>query len=218
MNKKNKEITIKIVKIFLFSIGVNLMLFIFLMVYVSAYFKGYLDAKTRDYKRFNTSFLSLVNKTAMGELQNTTPTPSVRQISPSLSPKTTPETKKVTWGGPDLWMAVNRRREELGVNSLSTSSNLCTIASIRLNELLELGKLDGHEGFTSFTQRRPDLEWIFGEYSNISEFLAYGGESAEETVSLWENTLGHKKLLTGGEYVWGCIYAQNTFAVAITAY
>jgi len=24
--------------------------------------------------------------------------------------------------------------------------------------------------------------------------------------------------LSGGEYVWGCVYAQNTFAVAIAAY
>jgi uncharacterized protein YkwD len=113
---------------------------------------------------------------------------------------------------------VNKRRQELGVNQLSQKDELCTIASIRLNELLELGKLDGHEGFGNMKERRPDLKDIFENYSNVSEFLAYGGESASETVSLWENTLAHKKILTGGEYVWGCIYAQNSFAVAITAF
>lgn len=122
------------------------------------------------------------------------------------------------WGGPDLWAEVNKRRQELGVNSLTQRDELCTIASIRLNELLELGKLDGHQGFSTMQESRPDLRWIFEKYSTIAEFLAVGGRTSEETVSLWENTLGHKKLLTGGEYVWGCIYAQDTFAVAITAF
>lgn len=58
----------------------------------------------------------------------------------------TPAPKAKEWGGPELWTAVNNRRVELGVNALSTKEELCTIASIRLNQLLELGKLDGHEG------------------------------------------------------------------------
>lgn len=104
------------------------------------------------------------------------------------------------------------------MNPLSQRDELCTIASIRLNELLELGKLDGHEGFSNLAERRPDMKWIFDKYSNVAEFLAVGGKSPQDTISLWENTLGHKKLLTGGEYVWGCIYAQYTFAVAIAAF
>lgn len=122
-----------------------------------------------------------------------------------------------TWGGPDLWEAVNKRRKELGVNSLDQKDELCTIAAIRLNQLLEMGKLDGHEGFSNMPENRPDLVWIFEKY-NLSEFLVSGAQSASDAVSLWENTLGHKKLLTGGEYVWGCIYAQAGTAVAIAAY
>lgn len=122
-----------------------------------------------------------------------------------------------SWSGPELWDAVNIKRVALGVNPLSSKSELCTIASIRLNELLELGKLDGHEGFSNLPDRREDLRWIFEKY-NISEFLVSGAQSAEGAVSLWENTLGHKKLLDGGEYVWGCTYAQNGFGVAIAAY
>ena len=127
-------------------------------------------------------------------------------------PKTMPK-----WGGPDLWTAVNKRRVEFGVSGMSSKEELCTIASIRLNQLLELGKLDGHEGFGKLPEERPDIKWIFDKY-NISEFLVSGADSPTEAVSLWENTLGHKKLLTGGEYVWGCIYAQNGFGVAIAAY
>ena len=152
--------------------------------------------------------------------------PPIKTYLPLLGPTPTPTSLptssvnplSVTWGGPELWEAVNNKRKELGVNPLGKRDELCTIASIRLNELLELGKLDAHEGFSNLAERREDLSWIFEKYGNISEFLALGGQTPEETVSLWEGTLGHSKLLSGGEYVWGCIYAQNTFAVAIAAY
>jgi hypothetical protein len=146
---------------------------------------------------------------------------STEESEPEVVTKTVYVTPKPysppTWGGPELWEAVNKRRKELGVNSLDQRAEICTIASIRLNELLELGKLDGHEGFSTLPERREDLVWIFEKY-NLSEFLVSGANSAQDAVNLWENTLGHKKLLTGGEYVWGCIYAQAGFGVAITAY
>ena len=93
---------------------------------------------------------------------------------------------------------------------------LCTIASIRLNQLLELGKLDGHAGFVPVLER-TDLK-SFTEKYNISEFLIQGYQTPLEAVDAWESTMGHKTLLVGGEYVWGCVYAQNTFGVAIAAY
>jgi uncharacterized protein YkwD len=127
-----------------------------------------------------------------------------------------PSPKKITWGGPELWRAVNDRRIEMGVNPLIQKNELCTIASIRLNQLLELGKLDGHEGFVPVLNR-SDLKWISEKY-NVSEFLAQGYATPKETIGAWENTLGHKVLLSGGEYVWGCVYAQNSYSVAIAAY
>ena len=124
--------------------------------------------------------------------------------------------KKIVWGGPELWSAMNKRRIELGVNPLSQRDELCTIAAIRLNQILDLGKLDAHAGFEP-TLNREDLKWISEKY-NISEFLVSGYETPTAAVDAWENTLGHKKLLAGGEYVWGCVYAQNGFGVAIAAY
>ena len=123
---------------------------------------------------------------------------------------------QVNWGGPELWEAVNKRRVESGVNPLSRKDELCTIASIRLNQLLELGKLDGHAGFDPLLNRE-DLKWIREKY-NISEFLIVGYPTPLEAVNAWEHTLGHRALMAGGEYVWGCVYAQNTFGVAIAAY
>lgn len=176
------------------------------------YFLGYSQGYTHGVGKTQES-LSSSQPRASAKIPTTaapTPTPQVVVVNPAR-PKTP------NWSGPELWEAVNKRRRESGVNALNNQSELCTIASIRLNELLELGRLDGHEGFGTLPDRRPDLKWIFEKY-NISEFLVSGAESAAEAVSLWENTLGHKKLLSGGEYVWGCTYAQNGFGVAIAAY
>lgn len=123
---------------------------------------------------------------------------------------------QVNWGGPELWEAVNKRRVELGVNPLSRRDELCTIASIRLNQLLELGKLDGHAGLEPLLNRE-DLKTIREKYT-LSEFLIVGYPTPLEAVNAWEHTLGHRALMAGGEYVWGCVYAQNTFGVAIAAY
>lgn len=123
---------------------------------------------------------------------------------------------RVAWGGPELWEMVNKRRVEMGVNPLTRRDELCTIASVRLNQLLDLGKLDGHAGFEPVLDRN-DLKWIREKY-NMSEFLIVGYLTPTEAVSAWEHTLGHRGLLAGGEYVWGCVYAQNTFGVAIAAY
>ena len=197
-----------IAKVFLTTVGIVLML----VAFAGAYFIGILQGYQLGQTDTEGYYLNLLQK--LSPLEPVSPT-----ISPQPS-KTPPPARSdsVNWGGPELWGAVNKRRNELGVNSLGQRDELCTIASIRLNELLELEKLDAHEGFTNLEERRPDLAWIFEKYSTMAEFLAQGGDTPQETVSLWENTLGHKKLLTGGEYVWGCIYAQNSFAVAIAAF
>jgi len=147
-----------------------------------------------------------------------TSAPAVKTITNTKVVYVTPKpVAQINWGGPQLWDAVNKRRVQLGVGQLSVKEEVCTIASIRLNQMLELGKLDAHAGFSNMPTSRPDLKYIFDKY-NLSEFLVSGASSPQNTVDLWENTLGHKELLSGGQYVWGCIYAQNGFGVAITAY
>lgn len=176
-------------------------------IYVLGYARGYSVAQSgaEDYiKKFLEERVGSV-------AEEPTPAPSPDGKPVVIS------TPRPSWGGPEIWEMVNKRRIELGVNPLSSRAELCTIASIRLNQLLELGKLDGHEGFAKMPEARPDLKWIFDKY-NLSEFLLSGASSPAEAVSLWENTLGHKQLVSGGEYVWGCIYASYGFAVAIAAF
>ena len=81
---------------------------------------------------------------------------------------------------------------------------------------MELTKLDGHAGLDPLLNRE-DLRWI-GEKYTLSEFLIVGYPTPPEAIYAWEHTLGHRALMAGGEYVWGCVYAQNTFGVAIAAY
>lgn len=177
---------------------------LFLVGFIRGY--GYGKLETDEYyKNLITDKVSSTSKSSPEVL------PTV-----SLKPKVI-VTPKPNWGGPQLWEAVNSRRTQLGVNPLSSKSEVCTIASIRLNQILELGKLDAHLGFSNLPTDRLDLKYIFDKY-NLSEFLVSGAGSAQEAVSLWENTLGHRELLTGGQYVWGCTYAQNGFGVAIAAY
>jgi hypothetical protein len=204
----------KIGKILVWVFGVIAGAAVFFAVVLGVYFYGYYSGYNYAAKKAGEE-LSLfkinVGDLLKQKLNQPSPTPTV--IEKPVYPKiTTP-----TWTGPELWEAVNKKRQEYGVNPLSNKSELCTIASIRLNELLALGTLDGHEGFSKMPDTRADLKWIFEKY-NLTEFLVSGAQTADEAVSLWDNTLGHKKLLTGGEYVWGCIYAQDGFGVAITAY
>lgn len=137
-------------------------------------------------------------------------------VGSTAKPQSTQSQTSVKWGGIELWKAINKRRQELGVGELKQSDELCTLAAIRLNQNLSRGSLDNHEGFET-TLARDDLKYLKSKYT-ISEFLIYGYPTPEDSVKAWENTLGHRKLLSGGEYVWGCVYSQNTFGVAIAAY
>lgn len=182
---------------------ITIMLTAYLVGFVRGYGSGWNEAQAELQK-----YLS--DKVSSTSAPSATTKPNTQQVV--VRPTNPPN-----WGGPQLWDAVNKRRVQLGVNPLSVKEEVCTIASIRLNQMLELGKLDGHVGFSNMPKDRPDLKWVFDKY-NLSEFLVSGAASPQNAVDMWENTLGHKELLTGGQYVWGCIYAQNGFGVAIAAY
>ncbi|MDP3917615.1 MAG: hypothetical protein Q8Q30_00350 [Candidatus Woesebacteria bacterium] len=195
-----------IFSVFAGSITFSSVILAFLMIYSAGYKIGYDNSQTEiiDLLTLQKNSAATIEK---GETVIVYVTPKPAPVA-----KTYPK-----WGGPELWEVVNKRRVEFGVNPMSIREELCTIASIRLNQLLELGKLDGHEGFGKLPEERADVKWIFEKYT-LSEFLVSGAKNPTDAVSLWENTLGHKKLLSGGEYSWGCIYAQSGFGVAIAAY
>jgi hypothetical protein len=203
----------KVAKIFSVIILIISIVIVVSAIFIVGYVKGFNLGKSGQFsidQKYLSQFVSATSKPVA------TPTPAGSVITKPVIIYVTPAPAP-NWGGPQLWDAVNKARVANGVGILSTKEGLCTIASIRLNELLQLGTLDGHVGFSAL-QSRSDIKPIFDSFSDVSEFLVSGATSAQNAVDLWENTLGHKELLTGGQYVWGCTYAQNGFGVAIAAY
>lgn len=187
--------------------------FLMLSIYSLGYTHGENEGSLKTQSKFEGLMATLFSQRT--SISSTVPTPA--PVLPPQQPDVVNQPVSANWSGPELWQAVNARRSFYGVGELSQKDEVCTIASIRLNELLALGGLDAHAGFSSLPDRREDLAWIYETY-DLAEFLVQGATSATEAVDLWENTLGHKKLLTGGEYVWGCTYAQNGIGVAIAAF
>lgn len=143
----------------------------------------------------------------------------------SQSPTVTPiesesnATSKITnQAKPGLFEEVNITRNSNHLASLELRNDLCQIANQRLNEQITNGKLDGHIGFKNIKVNHPNLATIFDKYSLVAEFLAYGGRSSKETVTLWNNSSNHKKLLNDGTFRYGCVVSKSLFAVAIAAY
>ena len=167
-----------------------------LILAISIYLIGFVNGKNGGLSENLSNLINNQEISSKTEEDVQTPKPTVKATNKPVAQT------QIAWGGPQLWAEVNKRRVEFGVSGLSQKDELCTIASIRLNQLLDKGDLDGHEGFSKLPEERPDLKWIFDKY-NLSEFLVAGATSAKNAVELWENSLGHKKLLSGGEYVWG---------------
>lgn len=119
-----------------------------------------------------------------------------------------------TYTGAELWEAVQLYRRAHDLPEFQQANELCTVASIRLNELLELGKLDNHEGF------RPRADQFFidhPEWNHINENLALGYQTAVATVEWgWDQSLGHRALIQSREHPYACTAANRGFAVLIT--
>lgn len=175
---------------------------------------GYFLGARETFQALNSELQKQIEELAKSEAAPG-PTPFTQTKILDQIPTPAPQPQKTTYTGPQLWEAVNGARIEHGVSALGQRDILCTIAAIRLAQIRELGKLDGHDGFKGVYEKYKDDPNM---PNNVSEFLISGYPTPGEAVSGWLDTLGHKKLITGGEYVWGCIYAQEGFGVAITGY
>lgn len=174
---------------------------------------GYFLGARETFQTLSSEFQKQIEELAKSE---TTPSPTPFTQTKTAEKTPTPALPlKTDYTGPQLWEAINKARIEHGVSALGQRDILCTIAAIRLAQIRELGKLDGHDGFKPVYEKYKDDSNM---PNNVSEFLISGYPTADQAVSGWLDTLGHKKLITGGEYVWGCIYAQDGFGVAITGY
>jgi len=143
-----------------------------------------------------------------------TASPPFAESDASPQPQTTSGTRKPTFTGQDLWLAVQNYRRAQQLPIFEQSNELCTVASIRVNELLELGKLDNHDGFDAradqFFERNPG-------WTSINENIASGYETAVQVVEWgWDQSLGHQALIKSREFPKACAAANSGFSVLVT--
>ncbi len=136
-------------------------------------------------------------------------------ISSPTQTYTSPKTLNY-YTGVELWTEIQKYRVEHGVPQFRQDNTLCTIASIRVNQLLELGKLDNHDGFTPLVKRFREEGKL--THTNIAENILSGYPTAKEAVSAWDSSLGHQALMRDGSYVFACAAANQGFAVLIAAF
>ena len=111
--------------------------------------------------------------------------------------------------GDEVFRLINEVRRAALIGELSLDPNLCYLASYRLSQLLELGKLDAHEGFINFD---PTNKF---KYERVGENLAYGYTSTSAVVNAWEKSPGHNLTLKDPVNTLGCVASNRGFAVFI---
>lgn len=148
---------------------------------------------------------------ASPQTSKTNPTTQKTKSSSSATP-----TPTSYYTGTQLWQEIQAYRRQHGVPEFQQDNVLCTIASIRVNQLLELGKLDDHNGFEPLINQYRDKGYL--THTNIAENILSGYPTASAAVAGWDSSLGHQALLKDGSYVYGCAAANSGFAVLIAAF
>lgn len=121
-----------------------------------------------------------------------------------------PSNDSISSGNSGLISAVNIFRSSNGLDSLSSSGELCMIAEKRLKELTEKGSLDSHAGFNKYFQGQSEFN-AMGEVI----FQSSNQTSPEYAVNEgWvKSTSGHKENMIDPKWNYGCGATNGYFAV-----
>jgi len=132
------------------------------------------------------------------------------------TPAPTITTTPTYYTGVDLWQEIQLYRRQHGVPEFKQDNTLCTIASIRVNQLLELDKLDDHQGFSPLVEQFRDSGQL--THHNVAENILSGYLTAADAVAGWDSSLGHRSLMQDGSYIYACAAANYGFGVLVAAY
>jgi len=143
-----------------------------------------------------------------------TPTKKPTPIPPTPTKKPT-HTTTTTGSAPSpsdgLTQEVNAYRSAHGKGSLHTDQLLCSVASKRVNELIQRGSLDSHEGFQKYTEQ------IKQQFNKWWETIFYGSKSISprDVVTIyWNGSQGHKDALLS-DATHGCGFVDSGYAVYV---
>lgn len=139
--------------------------------------------------------------------------PPAASRASAAAPSSTPAP---AYTGVELWDKIQQYRREHGVPEFKQDNTLCTLTSIRLNQLIQLGRLDNHDGFEPLVNQFRDQNKV--SFGNLAENILQGYPNPDEALKAWDSSLGHQALLKSGAYVWACASANHGYAVLIAAY
>ena len=113
---------------------------------------------------------------------------------------------------PELQEAVNAYRQAHSVGTLLANDTLCSIAQKRAEELLALGRLDGHAGMDKYAHEQQ-------EFDNLSELL-FGGVMPQIGIHIvewgWDRSqTGHRESLLNPKWNFGCGGIAGYFVVYV---
>lgn len=112
----------------------------------------------------------------------------------------------------ELFVAINEYRKTHNINQLQKSDTLCTIAQTRANQLLVLGKLDDHAGFSSLVHNQQ-------EFNSMGEIIQ-GGKQPNYAVHIvewgWGRSLtGHAESMRDPKWQYRCGGVAGYFSVFV---
>lgn len=144
-----------------------------------------------------------------------TPTPSPAQFLLKQKLGVAP-TEINYYTGVEFWQKIQTYRRQHGVPEFKQDNVLCTIASIRVNQLLTLNDLDNHDGFSPLIDKFRENGQL--THHNVAENILSGYPTAKEAIDGWDSSLGHQALMQDGSYVYACTATNYGFTVLIAAY
>jgi len=139
--------------------------------------------------------------------------PKTKTYISTLAPAFAPSSY---YTGVELWQAVQKYRQDHGVPEFKQDNILCTIASIRVNQLIDLDRLDDHDGFSPLVDKYKESGQL--THHDVAENILSGFPTAQEAINGWDSSLGHQSLMQDGSFIYGCAAANYGFAVLIAAY
>lgn len=138
------------------------------------------------------------------------------QPTSTQSTQPTPPSTPSYYTGVQLWQKIQQYRRQHGVPEFKQDNSLCTIASIRINQLIQLEKLDDHQGFEPLVQEYQEKNKI--SFNQVAENILSGYPTPQQAIQAWDGSLGHQALMQDGSYVWACAAANHGYAVLVAAY
>jgi uncharacterized protein YkwD len=120
------------------------------------------------------------------------------------------ETSSLTKFEEDILYHVNRHRRSKGLSTLEVN-NVISVEARKHSQQMATGRVSlGHSGFSARVQK---ISSQLGPVNKSAENVAAGSRTAEEAVTNWLNSPGHRQNIEGSFTLTGIGVARNSKGV-----